>query len=151
MPPPVQVRCCDASGCRSAGSQTLRTALEDAREAAGLDPSQLTIKPVGCLRQCGSGPLVACDRPGRTQHYGGLAPEQAGTLIAEATANATAAPASPVDPLAAHRIDLEGPFFALQRPVVLEGCGQVNPESIDDAIAFGTYAQLQRVLQELSP
>lgn len=74
----------------------------------------------------------------------GLAPEQAGALIAETLAN-------PADDLAAHRIDLEGPFFALQRPVVLEGCGQVNPESIDDAIAFGTYAQLQRILQEFTP
>ena len=74
MPSPVQVRCCDASGCRSAGGQALRTALEDAREAAGLDPAALTINPVGCLRLCGSGPLVACDGPGPPQPFGGMAP-----------------------------------------------------------------------------
>ena len=154
MPSPVQLRCCEASGCRSAGSQALRTALEDACGAPGPEASRLTIKPVGCLRQCGSGPLVACDRPGGTQLFGGLAPEQAGALIAEALADdggGNAGPSSAADPLAGHRLDLEGPFFALQRPVVLEGCGQVNPESIDDALAFGSYAQLQRVLQELTP
>ena len=149
MPDPPQVRCCDASGCRSAGGQALRTALEGAREAAGLEPGQLSIKPVGCLRLCGSGPLVACDGPGATQLFGGVAPEHAGALIA-AGLPSRHAPGS-ADPLAAHRLDLQAPFFALQRPVVLEGCGLVNPESIDDAIAFGTYAQLQRVLQELTP
>lgn len=144
MPVPPQLRCCDASGCRSAGGQALRSALEGARDAAGLTAEALMIKPVGCLRLCGSGPLVACDGPGPCQLFGGVAPEHAGDLIAASLASGGAA-------LAAHRLDLEDPFFALQRPVVLEGCGQVNPESIDDAIAFGTYAQLHRVLQELSP
>ncbi|MCT0208896.1 NuoF family protein [Synechococcus sp. CS-1332] len=149
MPAPPQLRCCDASGCRSAGGQALRAALEGARDAAGLAADALTIKPVGCLRLCGSGPLVACDGPGPTQLFGGVAPEHAGALIA-AGLPTSQAPGNG-DPLAAHRLDLEAPFFALQQSVVLEGCGQVNPESIDDALSLGAYGQLRRVLEDLTP
>jgi bidirectional [NiFe] hydrogenase diaphorase subunit len=40
------------------------------------------------------------------------------------------------------RLDPAHPFFALQRPVVLERCGLVDPSSIDDALAHGAYATL---------
>ncbi|HYP04041.1 MAG TPA: (2Fe-2S) ferredoxin domain-containing protein, partial [Cyanobium sp.] len=59
----LQLRCCGASGCRSAGSEALLEALQAARSAAGPAAERLRIKPVGCLRLCGRGPLVACDGP----------------------------------------------------------------------------------------
>jgi bidirectional [NiFe] hydrogenase diaphorase subunit len=149
---PRRLRCCGASGCRSAGSEALQVALEQARAAVGLDAGALAIQPVGCLRLCGRGPLVACDGPGGTALYGGVPPAQAGALIAVASAE------GPIDgplraeaALAAHRLDLSHPFFALQIPVVLEGCGSLDPCSLDDALAHGAYAQLKRCLQDLSP
>ena len=156
--PRLQLRCCAASGCRSAGAAALQAALVAARNQLGGAGEAVAIKPVGCLRLCGRGPLVALDRPvGQGQGWGGcsseltselyaeLTPEQAPALLAVATG--TGLPAA----LAAQRLDLTHPFFALQQLVVLEGCGVVNPESIDDALAHGTYAQLQRVLLECSP
>ncbi|MGB5135476.1 MAG: NuoF family protein, partial [Prochlorococcaceae cyanobacterium] len=103
----------------------------------------VTIKPVGCLRLCGRGPLVALDRPDGTELYAELTPEQAPALLAAATGMGEA--------LGGQRLDPAHPFFALQKAVVLEGCGVVNPESIDDALAHGTYAQLKRVLLECTP
>ncbi len=144
--PARQLRCCGASGCRSAGSQELQAALEAARDAAGQTAHELSIKPVGCLRLCGRGPLVACDGPGGTTLYGGVSPAEASTLL-DAARNGDHGN----DILQANRLDPELPFFALQSSVVLEGCGRVNPESIDDAIAFGTYSQLRRCLHELTP
>ncbi len=146
----ASLRCCDASGCRSAGSAALLKALEQARDGLGLSPEAMAIQPVGCLRLCGRGPLVAADGPdGGTELFGAVPPEQAAQLVRRAVA---AAPPEPeACPLAAHRIDLSQPFFALQHPVVLEGCGRVNPESIADALAAGTYSQFQRCLQELTP
>ncbi|MFM9099904.1 MAG: hypothetical protein ACKOPS_00690, partial [Cyanobium sp.] len=106
----------------------------------------VTIKPVGCLRLCGRGPLVALDRPaGASELYADLSAEQAPALLAAATGLGQGAA------LAKQRLDPSHPFFALQQAVVLEGCGVVNPESIDDAIAHGSYAQLKRVLAECSP
>ena len=137
---PALVRCCGASGCRSAGSVELQQALE--REAssctAGTAPR---IKTVGCLRLCGRAPMVAVDGvDGTTRLFGGLAAEQATALLQQN------------DPLLApHAIEATHPFFALQQPVVLETCGLVDPESIDDALAHGTYRQLKRVLAECTP
>jgi len=148
----AQLRCCEASGCRSVGSATLRKALETARDGLGLSAEDLTIRPVGCLRMCSRGPLVAADgAAGTAELFGAVPPELAADLVRRVVFHSTASPAPEPSPLAAHQIDLSHPFFALQKPVVLEGCGLVNPESIDDAIGFGTYAQLQRVLQELTP
>ncbi|QPN58786.1 NADH-quinone oxidoreductase subunit NuoF [Synechococcus sp. CBW1002] len=149
--PRMQLRCCGASGCRSAGAEAVRAALLSARDQLGGAAEAVSIKPVGCLRLCGRGPLVALDRPEpsgaepacRTELYAELRPEQAFDLLARATGRG--------DALAAQRLDSDHPFFALQKAVVLEGCGVVDPESIDDALNHGTYAQLRRVLLDFSP
>jgi bidirectional [NiFe] hydrogenase diaphorase subunit len=148
MPEPLQLRCCAASGCRSAGSQALQEALRRGRDQLGGAAEAVTIKPVGCLRLCGRGPLVALDRGGVTTLYTGLTPEQAPELLAVA-----AGVVEGVDDqrLREQRLTPDHPFYALQQPVVLEGCGLVDPESIDDALAIGTYSQLKRVLAECTP
>ncbi|MEB3362609.1 MAG: NADH-ubiquinone oxidoreductase-F iron-sulfur binding region domain-containing protein [Synechococcaceae cyanobacterium] len=140
---PRRLRCCDASGCRRAGGPALRQALEAARAEPGRDgeSAAIEIRRVGCLRLCGRGPLVAEDGPDGSQLYGALPEEQARTLVRHAEAPA----------LEPWRLSLNQPFFALQRPVVLETCGLVDPESIDDALALGTYATLRRCLEQLTP
>ena len=111
----VSWRCCDATACRAAGGAALRQRLE---AEVGAD----RVKPVGCLRLCGMGPLAAADyADGSTELVGGVAGER--------------------------RLDLAHPFFLLQRSVVLERCGLVNPNSIEDAIAQGAYAALDRCRQ----
>jgi bidirectional [NiFe] hydrogenase diaphorase subunit len=158
-PRPVLIRCCSASGCRSAGSEALRQALQQALQRAhgqsadqpgagsgeGAPAALPQIKPVGCLRLCGRGPLLAVDRDdGSTLLFGAVEPGRAAALLAET-------PESLADSLADCAIDADQPFFALQRPVVLENCGRVDPESIDDAIAQGSYQQLRRVLEGWTP
>jgi bidirectional [NiFe] hydrogenase diaphorase subunit len=144
----LQLRCCGASGCRSAGSQALLEALRRGRDQLGGAAEAVTIKPVGCLRLCGRGPLVALDRGGVTTLYTGLTPEQAPELLAVAAGVVEGVD----DPrLREQRLTPDHPFYALQHPVVLEGCGLVDPESIDDALASGTYSQLKRVVAECTP
>jgi len=92
--------------------------------------------------------LLALDRPGQAPElFGGLAPHHAEALLAAALA-----PQEPVGPgLDDCRVDQSHPFFALQQPVVLEGCGQVNPDCLDDALAHGAYSQLARCRAEARP
>ncbi len=145
----TRLRCCTASGCRSAGSEALCTALETARDQLGGAAAAVAIKPVGCLRLCGRGPLVALDHQdgaGAWQQaglYGDLQPAAAAALLQRA--------AGLGPELVAQQIEAAHPFFALQQPVVLETCGWVDPESIDDALAHGTYGALKRVLAEATP
>jgi len=146
----AQIRCCTASGCRAAGGDALLQALQQARGHQGLSPAALSIKAVGCLRLCGRGPLVALDPAdgGGQKLYGAVPPASALALVQLALApNAPGAAAA----LAAHAVDGDHPFFALQQPVVLEGLGWVDPESIDDALAHGAYSQLRRCRAEARP
>jgi bidirectional [NiFe] hydrogenase diaphorase subunit len=146
----TRLRCCTASGCRSAGGQELQAALEAARDRLGGAAGAVQIKAVGCLRLCGKGPLVAEDhrQAGASDWqpralHGGVRPEEAEALLKCAAGLGGRLPE--------RQLDLAQPFFALQRPVVLETCGLVDPGSIDDALAHGTYGQLQRVLAESTP
>ncbi|MEB3258628.1 MAG: NADH-quinone oxidoreductase subunit NuoF [Cyanobacteriota bacterium] len=146
--PQARVRCCDASGCRSAGSSTLLRALERARAHLGLTSEEVAIQPVGCLRWCGKGPLVATEgTDGSAGLYGQVPPDLAVTLLQQLVSPGPTAQSS----LAPHWIDPAHPFLALQKAVVLEGCGQINPESIAEALAAGTYGQFQRCLLEHTP
>jgi (2Fe-2S) ferredoxin len=95
----VTLRCCSASGCRSAGSEALLTALRGAVASAA---GAVAVKSVGCLRRCGRGPRVAIDGPHGECLYGDLAAEQAAELVA--AAQAPAAPAA--EALAAEGVDL---------------------------------------------
>ena len=147
----AKVRCCDASGCRSVGSHSLLLALDRARNGLGLSPDTVAIQPVGCLRWCGQGPLVALEgAEGSLALFGKVSPDLAVPLLEQVARPAPQAPAVP-SPLAPHRIDPAHPFLALQKAVVLEGCGRINPESIADALALGAYGQFRRCLLELTP
>ena len=141
-----QLRCCNASGCRSAGGEALLLALQ---QAAREREEELDVKGVGCLRLCGRGPLVACDGPEGTRLYGDVEVDQVGDLLARACG--LPLPAVNAAALESHRLALDQPFFALQCPLVLEHCGLVDPESLEEALARGAYGQLQRCLQELTP
>jgi bidirectional [NiFe] hydrogenase diaphorase subunit len=163
-----QLRCCQASGCRSAGGKALLRGLQDAsRESSGA----IEVKGVGCLRLCGRGPLVAWDGPAGTALFGDLKPEQAGDLVKLASAAPPHPESGPegqkarnrngeeldamkgaaLAALNAQRLDLLQPFFALQTPLVLENCGLIDPDAIEEALAAGAYSQLKRCLQELTP
>jgi NADH:ubiquinone oxidoreductase subunit F (NADH-binding)/(2Fe-2S) ferredoxin len=45
----------------------------------------------------------------------------------------------------------EVPFFGKQRKRVLQNCGTLNPDKIEEYIAFGGYLGLLKALQELDP
>jgi len=43
------------------------------------------------------------------------------------------------------------PFFGKQKKRVLQGCGTLNPDKVEDYIAFGGYTALFKALKELDP
>lgn len=146
----ARIRSCTASGCRAAGSMQLLRALEQECRNRALSAAVLTIKPVGCLRLCGRGPLLAVDAAGGGDPVlvGGVAAAAAPELVQLALGELALRDSAW---LAAEGLDPQHPFFALQRPVVLEGVGLVDPESLDDALAHGAYSQLLRCRAEGRP
>ena len=152
--PVLQVRCCTASGCRLQGSDQLWAAIQRRLARPGAEAS-VRARAVGCLSLCGKGPLLAVDGGRHSGLYGGLAVQQLEALIEALTAEATEQElaerqANELD-LSRQRLDPGLPFFDQQRPLVLQHCGWVEPDSIEAALAVGTYRQLLHCLDDRSP
>ena len=111
---------------------------------AAISPEQARILVRAAASAPGPGALAA------TNLAAGLVP--APCLEQESSAGAQAEIPSPAGTaLTWERLDLNHPFFALQQPLVLEHCGWIDPDSIDEALAHGAYGQWRRCLSQLSP
>ena len=141
--PPGPVRAsanvCQAAGCLSMGSDLVFEALRERVVASALE--DVAVRRVGCLGLCAAGPLVEV-------------PEQ-GLLFERARVDDT----SLVDDLlatlagAGHggREVATDPFFSHQVRVVLERCGKVDPERLEDYTALGGYEALGHALAAMTP
>jgi NADH-quinone oxidoreductase subunit F len=147
----------------ASGGEPVRNALvATAREAgaAGI------VKTVGCTGMCHREPLVEIvDEDGRTTLYGNVNVDAARRIarthlrprglpaLARWTGRRVAESLAPKDrrlPLDGLRIDRAdgsaAAFLGKQQRIVLERCGEIDPLSIDDALARGAYAGLARCL-----
>lgn len=134
----VRLRCCTAAGCLSSGAGRVKEALDAAVLATG-NADRVQVVEVGCLRLCCEGPLVQMDPTGAL--YGKVTPEQAETIVLSMDGR----------PTAARRVDVQQPFFAGQKPIVLENCGLVEPDRIESYVEAGGYQGLWMALREMTP
>ncbi|MBI1387248.1 MAG: NADH-quinone oxidoreductase subunit L [bacterium] len=124
---------CMAAGCLSAGSDVVKTALEENIEKEGLGDS-CEVRGVGCLGLCSAGPLVSLDK--ERVLYQNVKPHHAGDIIKSLGK----------EPVKEIQCDLDQPFFISQKKVVLENSGRIDPERIEDYLAVGGYSALIEVL-----
>jgi len=153
----IVVRICVAGGCHSSGGsgllQALRKAIAQATVGDGRNAG-ISVKGVGCLGPCGEGPVLAIDAPPpqpSTRLLGAAKPCSVGELAASLQAAERSGSLRSWSPPAARPMDQGHPFFTLQRRWVLERCGLIDPESIDEAMAAGAYRQLADVVNRRSP
>ncbi len=147
------LRVCTAAGCAGCGGGALRERIGAVVAAAGPDAavSGLRLKGVGCLGPCSEGALLEVEVGGRRRLFGGLGPAGAEAVAASLAGLAPGTDLASWIPPGGRPIDLAQPFFRLQRRLVLEHCGRIDPEAIDDALAAGGYGQLRRVLRQETP
>jgi bidirectional [NiFe] hydrogenase diaphorase subunit len=139
---PVEVRVCLAASCQCSGALDVRDAIARTIADRGL-ADRVRLCEVGCLRLCSEGPLVRVDSEGSKPNLYARVRAEHSPKIAEAT-DGTPAEGIP-------RVDLNTPFLALQRSIVLENAGIVEPERIESAIASGAYRSLAHALRDLGP
>jgi bidirectional [NiFe] hydrogenase diaphorase subunit len=145
---PVEVRCCVAAGCVSAGSEAVLQRLQEQARQTGLS-SQVKVCGVGCLRLCSQGPLVrvvSTESAEQRTLYQKVTTQSADSVL-DAAAGRPRAEGSP----AAETLDPSSPFFVLQASVILENSGVVEPERIESYIAHDGYQALAHVLHEMTP
>ncbi|MFN3704749.1 MAG: NADH-quinone oxidoreductase subunit NuoF [Thermoflexales bacterium] len=139
------INVCVGIACHSGGSEQIRKALEAEVKSAGLQGKCL-VRGVGCPGLCAEGPLVSVEHlhrsPPQELLYRKVTPADAPALVRSVVRE---------EPLEQLRIDANQPFFTRQLKIVLENCGHIDPERIEDYIARGGYQALIKVLTEMTP
>jgi bidirectional [NiFe] hydrogenase diaphorase subunit len=131
---------CTAASCQSIGADVVHKALESAL-AEARRTSEVSLQSVGCMGLCSAGPLVRVDDNGAEVLYRGVQASDANELVASVDS-------APVERL---RADTSAPFFARQHRIVLENCGYIRPENIEDYVAAGGYEALYKAIHEMNP
>lgn len=133
-----QIHVCVAAGCLSCQSEVVKDALVKEVNRRGLE-NWVDVKGVGCLGLCAAGPLIAVEPQGT--YYQGVTVADVSEIL-----DSLGGP-----PLS--RLDATGmsPFFQRQHKIVLENCGNIDPERIEDYIAADGYQALYDTLRLMTP
>ena len=129
---------CSAAGCMSCGSAGVKDALTRALKEKGLE-KECEVLGTGCMGLCGEGPLVKV-------YPDEILYQRVDENVAVRIVNEHLAVGKKVEE---NLVDTSNSFFASQQKVVLENCGKINSESIEEYIAAGGYEALAKVLTEL--
>jgi bidirectional [NiFe] hydrogenase diaphorase subunit len=144
---------CVAASCISSHSDQLKTALEQEVKRKGLEQT-CKVKGVGCMGLCAAGPLVS----GKHHHNadsgttcvasGEQMFQMATAMDAEAIIDAVIENKTAPEAI---QLDSQLPFFTGQKKIVLENCGTIDPDRIEDYIAAGGYEPLFNAITSMRP
>lgn len=135
--------CCTSTPCLAVGAANIHRALVDAVDK---NNAQLQVETVatGCAGPCNRGPLVRVQQPGNDDVlYERVTPQLAKDIVEKHTLTN--------QPLDAHSIPLNSPFFNKQKKVVLANSGLIDKESLPAYVARGGYMALAKALREMTP
>jgi NADH:ubiquinone oxidoreductase subunit F (NADH-binding)/(2Fe-2S) ferredoxin len=142
---------CAGAGCYSSGAQGVFDATAKALKESGLDKN-VQVVPVGCMGACNQGPLVRVE--GDDIVYQKVDGAKAGKLIEKHVKNKSVVTDSLLfsqPGLAVPAKSAELPFYKQQTKIVLENCGVINPEDVEEYIAKDGYQALHKALTAMQP
>ena len=143
---------CGGTGCTSSGSMKLYERFEQLLAENGLD-KEIKLVRTGCFGLCAAGPVVIVYPEGA--FYSHVKLEDVDEIVSEHlvkgrvvqrllykdSADEETRKIKPLD---------EINFYGKQKRVALRNCGVIDPENIDEYIAFNGYKALAKVLTEMS-
>ncbi len=142
---------CGGTGCTSSGSEKIIKAFEDEIQATGLTNEVKVIK-TGCFGLCALGPVVIIYPEGA--FYSRVKPEDIKEIVDEHLLKGRIVKrllyTETVQEDTVKSLN-ETDFYKKQKRVALRNCGVINPEDINEYIAYDGYQALGKVLTELSP
>ena len=149
------VRVCIGTGCAAKGSHRLYELFCEAAEQAGSgNGSNIVIeaKHVGCHGLCELGPIVVID-PGEILYHSVEEPDVAEIFRETVLGGRVVERLLYQDPKTKTRVNTpaEIPFYNVQKRIVLNQNGRIDPTSIDDYISVGGYSSLVRALGSMEP
>lgn len=140
---------CNGTGCTSSKSPQIldnfRKIIEEKRI------KNVKVIKTGCFGLCAKGPIVII-RPEDT-FYAMVKPEDCEEIIQSHIIDGKIVErllCKDVDGKIVNKLD-DLTFYKKQKRIALKNCGVINPEDIDEYIAFDGYRALARVLVEMTP
>ena len=140
---------CHGTGCTSSKSPQI---LENFKKLIKEKNIQnVRVIKTGCFGLCAKGPIVII-RPEDT-FYANCTPEDCEEIIQSHIIEGKIVERLLAKDIGGSKVksldDLS--FYKKQMRIALKNCGVINPENIDEYIAFDGYRALERVLKEMSP
>lgn len=140
---------CHGTGCTSSKSPEILANLKRLIEEKHIE--NVRVIKTGCFGLCAKGPIVII-RPEDT-FYAMVKPEDCEEIIEKHIMQGEVVErllCKDVDGSKVEKLD-DLTFYKKQKRIALKNCGMINPEDIDEYIAFDGYRALPRVLREMSP
>ena len=146
------VMVCGGTGCTSSNSDKIAQAFETEIQATGLQDEVKVIR-TGCFGLCALGPIVVIYPEG--SFYSMVKEENVKEIVDEHLLKGRPVTRLLYDETVAEDNTIksldETAFYKKQLRIALRNCGVINPENIDEYIAFDGYAALGKVLTEMTP
>ena len=147
------VMICGGTGCHSSGSSELIKIFEEQIKEKELD-KEVKVVRTGCFGLCEVGPIVVIYPEGA--FYSHVKAEDVSEIVEEHLLKGRI-----VKHLLYHDNNEEDTgviksldevnFYKKQKRIVLRNCGVIDPENIDEYIAFDGYKALAKVITEMTP
>ncbi len=140
---------CQGTGCTSSKSPQILENFKKIIKEKGIQ--NVRVIKTGCFGLCAKGPIVII-RPEDT-FYAQVTPEDCEEIIQSHIVEGKVVDrllCKDIDGAKVTKLD-DLTFYKKQKRIALKNCGVINPEDIDEYIAFDGYRALARVLIEMNP
>lgn len=147
----AHVLVCGGTGCSSSNSEKIRERFEELLKKYEID-QEVKIVKTGCFGLCEAGPIVIVYPEGA--FYSQISVDDVDRITEEHLLKGRIVTdllyKEAVEEDKIRAID-EVSFYKKQKRVALRNCGLINPEEIEEYIAFDGYQALAKVLTEMTP
>ena len=140
---------CHGTGCTSSKSPEILKRFREILEEKGIE--NVRVIQTGCFGLCAKGPIVII-RPEDT-FYAMVTPEDCEEIIETHIIKGDRVErllCKDIDGTIVSKLD-DLNFYKKQKRIALKNCGIINPEDIDEYIAFDGYLALEKVLSDMKP
>ena len=149
----AHVLVCGGTGCTSSGSAKLIERFENQIAANGLD-KEVKVVRTGCFGLCEAGPVVIIYPEGT--FYSRVKVEDVDEIVTEHLLKGRKVQRLVYVDHKTHESSVQKSlneigFYKQQMRVALRNCGVIDPENIDEYIAFDGYQALGKALTEMTP
>ena len=144
---------CGGTGCSSSGSAKLIERFEEQLKEKGLD-KEVKVVRTGCFGLCEAGPVVIVYPEGT--FYSRVKLENVDEIVSEHLLKGRKVQHLVYVDHKTHESSVQKSlneigFYKQQQRVALRNCGVIDPENIDEYIAFDGYKALAKALTEMTP